>query len=100
MLNQIAKLYPKVKLTNIEFIEGYRKHQVSSKINFICASILNSNLKDKTFDCLIIRDVLHHVIGQSFRESKENQKTALKELWRLLRPGGAIFIEELVSVFL
>ena len=26
LLNQIGKIYPKVKLTNIEFIEGYRKH--------------------------------------------------------------------------
>jgi len=38
-----------------------------------------------TFDRIILVDALHHV---------ENQQGTLDEMWRLLRPGGKMIIEE------
>jgi len=97
LLAQIGRTFPKSELTNIELIGGFRNRQILKKINFVQGSILDSKFKDKSFDCLIIRDVLHHLVGKNYQESRNNQKKALHELWRLIRPGGAIFIEELVN---
>lgn len=97
LLAKLQQKFPNFSYTNVEIIKGYRKSQVSKKIKFIHGSILKSNFPDKSFDCLIIRDVLHHLIGRNFRETSANQKRALKELWRLLNSSGVIFIEELVN---
>jgi demethylmenaquinone methyltransferase/2-methoxy-6-polyprenyl-1,4-benzoquinol methylase len=40
---------------------------------------------DGTFERVIMVDALHHVI---------NQKETISELWRVLRPGGRLVIEE------
>jgi ubiquinone/menaquinone biosynthesis C-methylase UbiE len=40
---------------------------------------------DGSFDCVIMVDALHHVV---------NQVQTAQELWRVLRPGGRIVIEE------
>jgi len=97
LLEKLEKEFPNIRLTNVEIVSGYRKHQVSKKIKFVEGSILDNHFQNSSFDCLIIRDVLHHLIGKNYQESLANQKKALEELWRLLKPGGAIFIEELVN---
>ena len=45
----------------------------------------SSPFMDGSFDCIIMVDALHHVANQS--------KTA-DELWRILKPGGRLIIEE------
>jgi len=40
---------------------------------------------NETFDRIIMVDALHHV---------QNQKETAFELWRLIKPGGKIIIEE------
>lgn len=85
------------ELLNVEIVKEYREYQVLKKIKFIEGSILNSKLKNNSFDSLIIRDVLHHLIGKNLRETRNNQLKALKELKRLVKPGGVIFVEELLN---
>jgi len=98
LLIQIKKMVTSpVKLYNIELIKSYQKYQVSKKIKFSQGSILHSQFPKNSFDCLIIRDVLHHLIGKSLKETLQNQEVALGELKRLLRPNGVLFIEELVN---
>lgn len=96
-LNEIRKSYPNTNLTNVEIINDYKRFLISKKIKFVLSSILDSNFPDNYFDVIIMRDVLHHLIGNSYKETQENQKKALSELKRLVRPGGAIFIEELTN---
>ena len=47
--------------------------------------------QNDAFDCIIMVDALHHVADQ--------QKT-VDELWRILKPGGRLIIEEPIIHFL
>lgn len=97
LLNSIQeKTKLKMELYNAEIIEDYRQYQVSSKIKFYLASILDSKFPDNYFDCIIIRDVLHHLIGRNLEETIKNQKKALCEIKRITKPNGIILIEEMV----
>ena len=97
LLGVIAKSYPGYSYTNVEIISDYKQFLVSHKIKFVVDSVLHSNFRSQSFDILIMRDVLHHLVGKNYKESRHNQISALGELKRLLKPGGAIFIEELTN---
>jgi ubiquinone/menaquinone biosynthesis C-methylase UbiE len=45
----------------------------------------NLPFKNGTFDCIIMVDALHHVA---------DQRKTINELWRILKPGGRLIIEE------
>lgn len=97
LLGELKKVYPHCKYSNVEIINDYKKFLVSKEINFIVGSVLNSQFPDNSFDVIIMRDVLHHLVGSSYQETLNNQNRALMELKRLLRPQGAVFIEELTN---
>lgn len=97
LLNQIQRVYPHTTLTNVEIIDDYKRLLVSKRVRFVLGSILDPHFSNKAFDVIIIRDVLHHLVGGSYRETLHNQKVALMQLKRLVRPGGVIFIEELTN---
>lgn len=97
LLNIIGKKYPNSKLINAEIVPEYREWLVSKKIDFRVSSILESGFPSRSFDVLIIRDVLHHLVANNLDETMRNQMQALRELKRLIKPGGAIFIEELTN---
>lgn len=94
LLNKIGEYYPNARFTNAEIVGDYKQYLVSKKIKFLKKSILNSDFPDKSFDVLIIRDLLHHLVGRSYKQAYDNQLKALEELKRLIRPGGVIFISE------
>lgn len=97
LLGEIRKSYPDYSYTNVEIIKDYKQYLVSKKIVFVIGSILNSHFHNNSFDVLIIRDVLHHLVGENYEETADNQKLALNELKRLVKPKGVIFIEELTN---
>lgn len=97
LLEEIRKFYPYYNYTNVEIINDYKQFLVSKEINFILGSVLNSNVHDNSFDVLIMVDVLHHLVGKNYQETLDNQKLALRELKRLVKPKGVIFIEELTN---
>jgi len=97
LLASLNDKYPHNNLTNIELVKEYGNKQVCRKIKFVHGSILKSDFKDKSFDCLIIRDILHHLIGKNFNQTRKNQLLALKELKRMVRPNGIILIDELTN---
>lgn len=51
----------------------------------VCSDVERMPFGNNTFDRIIMVDALHHVI---------NQVSTANELWRLLKPGGLVVIEE------
>lgn len=97
LLNEIRKSYPNTNLTNVEIISDYKNFLVSNKIKFVLGSVLEPDLASESFDVIITRDILHHLIGKNYKETMRNQKHALLELKRLVKPGGVIFLEEFTN---
>lgn len=89
-----ALLGEQVKLFNVELVESYREYQASKRIRFIKSSILHKDFPDRHFDVVFIRDVLHHLIGESFNKTRDNQAHAIANLWRMLKPKGLMIIHE------
>lgn len=48
----------------------------------------------KKYDFIMIRTVLHHMVGKTERENVERQIATLEKAKALLAPGGSIFITE------
>lgn len=97
LLGEIQKVFPRVSLTNVEIVKDYKRFLVSPKIKFVIGSILEPDFPAKTYDIVIIRDVLHHLVGRTYHETLRNQKLALTNLKLLTKKDGAIFIEELTN---
>lgn len=97
LLNEIRKSYANTNVTNVEIISDYKNFLVSNKIEFVLGSVLDPDLASESFDVIIIRDILHHLIGKNYKETMRNQKHALLELKRLVKPGGVIFLEEFTN---
>ena len=91
-----AQLGERVVLHNAELVEGYRAHQADDTIHFLRASILDSGLPDARFDVVMMRFVLHHLIGKTWAQARANQAQALREMYRLVKPGGLVLIQEQV----
>ena len=83
-----------VELTNAELVEAYGPRQASPSIRFVRTSILQPDFPDATFDVVVARHVLHHLIGDTLAATRANQARAFAELARVTRPGGLVLIEE------
>lgn len=59
-----------------------------SDATFILDDITNSNLSKDTFDIIIAKMVIHEI-------NRSKQLSALKEIYRLLKPGGKLIIWDL-----
>jgi hypothetical protein len=46
------------------------------------------------FDCCTLGAVLHHLVGQTRRESFQNARRCLQNLVTLLKPGGLLILSE------
>jgi ubiquinone/menaquinone biosynthesis C-methylase UbiE len=58
---------------------------IKGNINSVCSMSEKLPFENKTFERIIMVDALHHV---------NDFKTTLSELWRVIKPGGRIVIEE------
>lgn len=65
--------------------EMLREAQKKNLFFTVLSTTENLPIQNSFFDCIIMVDALHHVADQ--------QKSIL-ELWRLIKPGGRIIIEE------
>ena len=98
LLKRIADRIPgPLSLVNAELVTAFEPHQVHPAIRFVNTSILAPQFPDGTFDAVIARNVLHHLIGETLESTRSNQEEAIRQLFRVTRPGGFVLIEEMVN---
>lgn len=83
-----------LKLTNAELVAKYKLAQANKMIRFVHASVLDSKFQSDTYDVTIVRNVLHHLVAYSHRQTRDNQMDGIRELIRVTKRGGLIVIEE------
>lgn len=83
-----------VTVVNAELVEDYVAYQVHKSIQFVVANILESQFKNNSFDFVIIRNVMHHLVGKSISETRQNLMLALSEMTRIVKEDGLVLIEE------
>lgn len=94
MLDLIACESSVDHLYNCEIVPEVYKTQASKNIKLIGGDVLELPFKNKSFDYVIIKNLLHHLVGKSRKRSKENAKKAIKELVRVLKDGRYIIVLE------
>jgi SAM-dependent methyltransferase len=87
----------RLHMTNAELVKAYQKHQANKRIVFLERSVLDSKFADNTFDIVMVRNVIHHLVHTSLAKTRENQRHAIRELVRITKPGGLILIDEQIN---
>ena len=94
MLDLIASEMGIKHLYNCEIVPEVYKRQANRDINLIGSNALNLPFKYGNFDFVIIKNLLHHLVGKTRRESKAYARHAIEELTRVTKDGGFIIILE------
>jgi len=71
--------------------DTYRK-QVNESIFLIGGNAMDLPFKDCSFEYTVVKNLLHHLVGRTRRESKAFGKRAVEELMRVTKTGGYIII--------
>lgn len=71
-----------------EMVARARKHEsATADLTFVCGDVLDTDLPDAPFDCVVTAATLHHVPYDE----------AIPRMKSLVRPGGRIVIHDLVA---
>jgi SAM-dependent methyltransferase len=61
-------------------------------------SLLDLPFPDRSFDCVLMQNVFHHVTGATAAENHRNMRRGMREVHRCLAPGGkAVMVESTVG---
>lgn len=75
-----------------EFVTVNKK--LRSKIKTMEANVMDLSFSSKSFDTVIMFNVIHHLSVSSQLKSKKNVRLAISEVYRVLRKNGILLIDE------
>lgn len=81
-------------LINLELSFGIYSRQMADSTQLIGGDVKNSPFKDNTFNFIVLKNVLHHLVGESRKESKELVVSCIDELFRIVVDQGYVIILE------
>ena len=87
----------KIRANVLDVFTKYKDQLVNNGIHFIRGSIIKNKFKDNSFDFVIFRDVMHHIIVGGTKETQKNQVKAFEEMIRITKKGGFIIFEEEIN---
>jgi Methyltransferase domain len=70
------------------------RNKTNSRKTIICDSVENLNGIDNKYDLIFFNWLLHHLIGNSYSETRKNMSNALQAVIPLLTPIGRVSIFE------
>ncbi len=77
---------------NLELVYEAYKKQVNEKICLMGGNALDIPFKEFSFDWVVVKNLLHHLVGRTRRESKAFAKRTVGELARVTKGGGYLLI--------
>ncbi|MDI3488530.1 MAG: hypothetical protein PWR26_1247 [Methanosarcinales archaeon] len=94
MLDLVASHAGISNLYNCELVAHAYRQQVNEHINLVGGDACHLPFKDGTFDFLIAKNLLHHLVGMTRGRSKKKAGDAIREFKRVVRKGGYIVLLE------
>jgi len=79
---------------NMELVYDTYRKQVNGGICLIGGNALDLPFGDRSFEWVVVKNLLHHLVGRTRRESKAYAKRAVEELMRVVKDGGYVIILE------
>jgi len=93
----LARLFPKTRITGIDFVEQFlavarsrAEHYNLKNIKFSCSpepGILPQEIQKEKFDFIFLSAVFEHLLPQERRD-------VMPMIWGYLKPGGILFLNE------
>lgn len=77
---------------NMELVYDTYRKQVNGGISLIGGNALDLPFKDCSFEWVVVKNLLHHLVGRTRRESKAFVRRAVEELIRVTKNGGYVII--------
>jgi ubiquinone/menaquinone biosynthesis C-methylase UbiE len=94
LLAMLGEVSPESQAYNCELAWQTYRRQASPGIRLIGGDALHLPFPDDTFDYLILKNVLHHLVGGSRGASVRNALTSVAELKRVAQRGAWLFMVE------
>lgn len=77
---------------NMELVYDTYRKQANADISLIGGNALNVPFKDCSFNLVVIKNLLHHLVGRTRKESKYYARCAIEEMIRITKKDGYIII--------
>lgn len=76
------------------FFDDFAVSNLPPNVSLKTGSALNIPEPDDSFDGVLIVMLLHHLVGKTVEDSFANVRQALRESFRVLKPGGKLVVME------
>lgn len=93
--DRLLEYYPKSKGTVLDNAQVLLdKNQINPRKTIVCDSVENLNSIEIKYDLICFNWLLHHLVGNSYSETRKNMSTAINAVIPLLTPYGRVSIFE------